>query len=494
MQHPIPIQTPQERHRKAGLGQFLTPGPVADLMASFFDANGEVVNLLDAGSGEGALTISFVRSLLGRTQRPQRLSVTAYEIDPALIPVLQANLTECARECEAAGVQFSFKVVVEDFISAGAKMARGSLFETPAPQFTAAIVNPPYKKIRSDSSTRDLLRTAGIETVNLYAGFLALITRLLMTGGELVAITPRSYCNGPYFKPFRSDFLDAMSLQRLHVFESRTAAFRDDRVLQENVIVHAVRGVPKRDHIAISTSSGKPGDLLRERIVRRDQVIFPGDRQQFIHLPTDDSYDSARIYMGTLKCSLGDLRLDVSTGRVVDFRAKQYLRQEPASNTVPLVYACHFNRGFIDWPGDQRRKPNAIVVAKPTRELLIPAGVYVLVKRFSAKEERRRIVACIYDPDRVPAPLVGLENHLNYYHCSGSGMSMPLAKGLAAFLNSTVVDKYFRQFSGHTQVNATDLRGLPYPTLTALEYIGNSKSDTDLPQDELDRLVEGAVA
>jgi adenine-specific DNA-methyltransferase len=119
----------------------------------------------------------------------------------------------------------------------------------------------------------------------------------------------------------------------------------------------------------------------------------------------------------------------------------------------------------------------------------VPAGFYVLVKRFSAKEERRRIVAAIYDPARVPAEAVAFENHLNYYHRNGSGLPERLAKGLAAFLNSTLVDLYFRQFNGHTQVNATDLRSLNYPTEEELEALGSSIAE-ELPSlEHLDQLV-----
>jgi adenine-specific DNA-methyltransferase len=91
-------------------------------------------------------------------------------------------------------------------------------------------------------------------------------------------------------------------------------------------------------------------------------------------------------------------------------------------------------------------------------ELLVPKGTYVLVKRFTSKEESRRVVAAVYAPERIDAEQVGFENHLNYFHRKGGGLPVTLAKGLAAFLNSTLVDLFFRQFSGHTQVNATDLR------------------------------------
>ena len=46
------------RKRQAELGQFLTPGPVADFMASLFAPLPEAVRVLDAGAG--ALTAAFV--------------------------------------------------------------------------------------------------------------------------------------------------------------------------------------------------------------------------------------------------------------------------------------------------------------------------------------------------------------------------------------------------------------------------------------------------
>jgi adenine-specific DNA-methyltransferase len=51
----------------------------------------------------------------------------------------------------------------------------------------------------------------------------------------------------------------------------------------------------------------------------------------------------------------------------------------------------------------------------------MPNAWYVLVRRFSAKEEKRRIVASVYDPNRVAGSKVGFENHLNVLHIRGAG-------------------------------------------------------------------------
>jgi adenine-specific DNA-methyltransferase len=125
-----------------------------------------------------------------------------------------------------------------------------------------------------------------------------------------------------------------------------------------------------------------------------------------------------------------------------------------------------------------------------TSDLLVEGGFYVLTKRFSSKEQLRRVMAAVYDPTRINARLVGFENHLNYFHKQGRGLPADLAKGLGLYLNSTIVDQYFRLFSGHTQVNATDLRKMPYPTHEQLVRLGTYFKERMPDQEAIDEIIE----
>ncbi|MFQ5744330.1 MAG: BsuBI/PstI family type II restriction endonuclease [Acidobacteriota bacterium] len=477
--------------KRSELGQFLTPPSIAEFMASMFALGRDSVHLLDPGAGVGSLSAAFVDAACRHSDPPKKLRVTAYEIDPVLVEYLEQMLHACDAVCGQVGIDFSSEIITEDFVHAGVSMIQGDLFVQRAPtRFDCAILNPPYRKIHSDSDERRLLRGIGVETSNLYTAFLALALQLLRPGGELVAITPRSFCNGPYFKPFRSLFLEEMVLRRVHVFHSRDRAFSDDAVLQENVIFYALRKPADRGKVLVSASE-EPGDeAMSLRSVGPDEVVHPDDPNAFIRLITDEIENQVVQRMESFGCNLDDLELSVSTGRVVDFRSKGFLRDEPGNDTVPLIYPTHMDRGYVAWPKIGSKKPNALLMAPETEDLLVLADTYVLVKRFSAKEERRRVVAAVHDPSRVPGEAVGFENHLNYYHSDGHGLPSGLGKGLAAFLNSTLVDMFFRQFSGHTQVNATDLRSLLYPPRDRLEALGARIGEEFPSQDELDDLVE----
>ena len=357
--------------------------------------------------------------------------------------------------------------------------------------YTHTIMNPPYRKINANSEARLLLRRAGLETSNLYPGFLWLAARLLAPNGQMVAITPRSFCNGPYFLPFRERFFGLMSVDRLHIFDQRNALFAGDDVLQENLIMVARRGGIPPASVILSSSDGLPSGNGRMRSVPYSQVLDPADSGKVVHLAFDASDDDARGAVMGLPARLSDLGVGVSTGRVVDFRARDYLRKDPSEDTVPLIYPMHFNGGCVHWPCSEARKPNALLAVPETEELMVPNGFYVLVKRFTAKEERRRIVATVFRPEGNLAGFasVGFENHLNYFHHHGGGLDDQLAEGLAVFLNSTVVDAFFRQFSGHTQVNATDLRSLRYPAKVQLYRLAESTAAGARDQAAIDSAV-----
>lgn len=476
--------------RKSALGQYFTPCSVARLMASMIGDAGAAPRILDAGAGVGSLSAAAVAELCRRPIPPHEVHVTAFEIDPLLVPHLEATLRQCAAECSRFGVRFGYEVHNEDFLVAASDSIGECLFGSDrGVAYDFALLNPPYSKIAADSVHRRALSRIGIQVSNAYAGFVGAATRLLTEGGQIVAITPRSFCNGPYFKPFRKAFLRETRIERIHVFRLRADVFRVDSVLQENVIVSARRRPWNGDTVIVSGSSDGTLDDFGAREVGYDKVIRPNDPESFVRVLDDESADAIDRGMSWFRSSLTDLDLAVSTGRVVDFRAREHLRSEPNDETAPLIYPAHLHDGTVDWPKSNSRKPNAIVRNERTRDLLVANGNYVLVKRFSAKEERRRVVAAVHESKLACGESVGFENHLNYVHRRGGGVPLDLARGLAAFYNSTLFDAHFRQFSGHTQVNASDLRNLTYPTQRQLEILGQRIGERVADQDAVDALV-----
>ena len=483
------VSSTLDPHRRSTLGQFFTPSTTARFMASLAEPRRERIRFLDPGAGAGALTAAWVAEICLRTPRPREVVLTAFEIDQTLLPLLRQTLVACERACTEAGIACKWDIRAEDFIETAVRSLDTGLFPAEPLAFDLAILNPPYKKFLSDSRTRQLLRRVNMETSNLYTAFLALVIMLLDDKGELVAITPRSFCNGPYFRPFRKYLLNSVSLKRVHVFESLDNAFRDDDVLQENVILHGVKAVRQEPTVKISWSRTPEDKDIVERTVPFQRVVRPSDAQAFIHLVLDTKGQALADAMERLPCTLEDLGLAVSTGRVVDFRARHWLRSQPSTETVPLIYPTHFDGGLIQWPKPTTKKANAIIYSTNTAALMVPSGVYVLVKRFSAKEERRRVVAAVFDDRIVACQAVGFENHLNYFHECGASLNRTLARGLSAFLNCSSLDTYFRQFNGHTQVNAADLRALRYPTRAALIELGRRVGSNLQSQDALDTVV-----
>lgn len=465
---------------KSQLGQFLTPETMSRFMAGMFsDTGSKECRLLDAGAGIGSLSSAFLERCVDGELNFEKISLTAYEIDSVLYPELKETLSSYT-----AKLGFSYEIRGEDFVEGAVNRIQFGAERG----FTHAILNPPYNKIASISRHRLLLKAVGIETVNLYSAFVALSILLMARGGQIVAIIPRSFCNGPYYKPFRELLLSRCAIRRIHLFESRNTAFKDDRVLQENVIIHLEVG-GSQGAVEVTTSTDNRFHDLITHYHSFERIVLPGDREKFIHVPLSEQQNGIER-TGIAPCTLSEIGVDVSTGPVVDFRLKEYLRAIPEPGTVPLLYPAHFSELRIEWPKEGIKKPNAMLRNSETEKWFYPSGYYCVVRRFSSKEERRRIVACVVNPAGFDgAEVLGFENHLNVFHDHHRGLSEYMAKGLSLYLNITMVDKIFRQFSGHTQVNATDLKLMKYPSREALISLGKVADEVGTTQEQIDMAV-----
>jgi adenine-specific DNA-methyltransferase len=126
------------------------------------------------------------------------------------------------------------------------------------------------------------------------------------------------------------------------------------------------------------------------------------------------------------------------------------------------------------WPARTAAKTLVFEVTDQSEKLLVPAANYVLIRRFSAKEEARRLVASPLFAKSFGGRPFALENHLNYVYHVNRELTRHEVLGIAAMLNSRLLDVYFRTISGSTQVNAAEIRVLPFPELLALARLGRA--------------------
>jgi len=467
--------TSQYRRNK---GQVFTPPEIATFMAGLFSKVPKRFRLLDPGAGAGSLAVAFCDRVL-HLRSPRELAVECFENDPALVELLWHNLELSEAALRKAGHKLTFRVHERDFVDVAAPLLEKGLgFDEPeiADGFDGVITNPPYFKVRKESRHARIMSQVVHGQPNAYAFFLALSARLLREDGELVSITPRSFCNGLYFRGFRTWFFERMALDHIHLFESRTEAFRESEVLQESVITKSHRLGKRPQTVAITGSVGKHLDAHRTHLeLPYDEVLDNSRGERLVKIPlTEADHRIMRLVEG-LPYRFEETGLRISTGPVVTFRvAELLLREENGESAVPLLMSHNVRPFRTVWPMARRQHPLYILDSDGARKrrLLIPTRNYVILKRFSAKEEKRRLTAACLLGDGLPFERIGIENHLNYIYHSEREMSADEVFGVAALFNSELVDSYFRIISGNTQVNATEIRNLHFPDLGTVARIG----------------------
>ena len=429
-------------------GQFFTSKKSASFMASLFtpDIGKATIRLLDAGAGTGLLTVAMVERL--RTDGYEgNIIVTCYETDGKVLPTLYANLQGLA---EKYRIQYS--VITENFL----------LENTAGQQYDIIIGNPPYLKIPRDAPEALAMPEVCHGAPNLYFLFWAKSIQQMKTDGELVYIIPRSWTSGAYFEKFRTFLFGNCVITNIHIFESRDKVFDGESVLQETMIIKVRKSTVPPENVMMSASATADFRNLRHYLVPYTTVVAPNN---FVFLVTNEEESNTLARINTQPETLATINMKMHTGIIVDFRTREVLRNEPEDGTFRLLYSHHIQGGKVKWPDGREDE----YVKTERKGLLQENADYVLVKRFTAKEEKRRLQCGIYLHSEHPEyQYISTQNKVNFIKCR----EPEEAYGLYVLLNSTLYDTYYRILNGSTQVNSTEINLMPVPTLETVKGMG----------------------
>ncbi len=475
-------------------GQFLTPPSIARYMAKQLGQIKDGDSLLEPAIGSGVLVCAVIERLIAE-KHPLEISIAAYETDKELCEVSREVLGIASKEAEKSGIKINWRVFQEDFMLACLPDEQPSLFDSSEANrkaFNHVISNPPYFKLNAEDRRVKAVYGKLNGHTNIYTLFMALSAKLLSPQGKACFIVPRSFCSGVYFSEFRRDLLKDVTPLSVHVFQSRNDVFKDDEVLQENVIFSFEKMSQPQEHRywagTVNISSSKDDKSLENGVISR-QVAFSHfisdhDGLLVFRLPTGILDEQILNAIDKWEGSLEKYGFQVSTGRVVPFRAKELLKGKvkAGNGTAPLLWMQNIKPYQVEYPLEGFSKPQAISTNNPS--LLVPRANYVLLRRFSAKEDKRRLVSAPFIGEQFSSEQIGFENHLNVIFKKKGALSISEAIGLSAILNSAIVDRYFRIVNGNTQVNAAELRALPLPPLEVMQAIGDKIQQISDPTPE----------
>lgn len=474
---------------KKNLGQFFTPLAVSNFMAGFCLVNKRRIRVLDPGCGIGILSCSLIEFLVTKYFQVKEIELVSFETDDKLSKYTAMSLEYLDVWLQVREVRLTKFLCKNDFILHNSEILHEGVKVNE--RYDVIIANPPYFKLAKNDPRTKAAKSIIYGQANIYSIFLLIAAKVLDTGGQLIFITPRSFSSGSYFKVFREKFFSLVNITDIHLFGSRKDAFFRDKVLQENIIVvgkkkneDAANQLPISflagglDEIKISSSTGiLDANTNVAKSYRFTDLVDLNSVQKIFHLPASEKDENAIKLFKTWKNTLKTYGMEISTGPVVDFRSTQFIGSSYKKNHVPLIYLHNIEKWKFRWPPKEnvrgKRKGHYIAYNEESASRLVPNQDYVLLRRFSSKDDHSRLIAAPYFSSYLGKySMIGIENHLNYIYRPNGTLAREEVAGIAAILNSKLFDVYFRTFNGNINVSATELRDLPLPELADIKEIG----------------------
>lgn len=467
------VESIPKKERKR-YGQFFTSQKTAEFMASLFtiDFSKPALNILDAGAGTGVLATALAERLRDNGYEGE-ITIVCYENDSKVIPVLTENMENVKT---TLGVKYVIKV--ENYLTSQSFITK-DFYKADAEKYDMIIGNPPYLKISKNAPEALAMPEVCYGAPNLYFLFWAMAINNLKDDEEMVYIIPRSWTSGAYFERFREYLFSHCVITDIHIFGSRDKVFDGESVLQETMIIKVKKTIKKPQYVNMSSSETSDFSDIRHYKVDYNTIVAPN---KFVFLVTSPEESEILSRVNSQPNTLGSDDLRMRTGLIVDFRTRDVLRDNDEDGSYPLFYSNHIKNGRVSWPIG--REAEYIVTDKSG--YLQENTDYLFVKRFTSKEEKRRLQCGIYlKAEHSQYKYISTQNKINYIKCDTPEM----AYGLFVLLNSTLYDTYYRILNGSTQVNSTEINLIPVPSKDAILEMGRELIGMELTEQNCDKIV-----
>lgn len=425
-------------------GQHFTPLSMAVQLSVMSSPNVSAKSVIgDPGAGTGILSAALA-SRLQNQNLSKHFSIYGFETDQRLHDDLSRAWSFFSSQAESNS---DYEIQSDFTVHAKSLLERGEIDGLSKPDFITT--NPPYNKLSSKEPLSLLLKKHGISSPNLYSAFMVLAAKWVADDGHLLAVLPRSFCSGAYFKDFRKFLMENLSIEHITLYKSRSC-FKN--VLQENILFYA----RKRKQVGrIRITVAKDPDSKPEY----DLVLPSADILNESHWSLPRTVKDIHLYLKNQKRNrtFPDAGYRLSTGKLELHRQSGHL-------TTKVVYSSDFDNAG-NWTWGEKKKPRFLETNSKNRLSLPTSGGYVVLKRISSNDgdEPKRLMPAWLSRTTIGDDVVALENHVQYIHKMGEPLSEDEGKSLVEFLSSDEAQAVMRTINGTTQINKTDMDRLNIP-------------------------------
>ena len=426
-----------DKHKKQ-TGQFFTSKLIADFMGNLAQPKSEVISILDPGCGTAILSCSLIEKLVEKNQIKE-INLKLIEVDANVIKETEKVIDFLKEWLLKKGISFNVYFSQRDFILSNSEVfAKDTLFgKNQIEKYDYIISNPPYFKILKSDERAQIAHELVYGQPNIYSLFLGLSAKLLKPDGELIFITPRSFAAGNYFSAFRKSFFNDVSISNIHIFVSRNKMFKNDNVLQENIIFRATKNINK--HIKVSVSECvKDLDNPCVTEYKTEELIDLSSIDKILFIPSNYREAKTIDIFRRWKNSLNNYNIQISTGPVVAFRSEKYLISDFTKEKLlaPLIWLHNVKEMEFLFPLRKGAKPSYIFDSEESQKVLLKNKNYILIRRFSSKDDKSRLVCSPYFAANMDFKRIGIENHLNYVYRPNGELFDEEIWGLSALFRS----------------------------------------------------------